>query len=374
MKVHGSPFPDPDQLLLLQAASLEGTKAIAAWAAWQASYNLADPLDNGSFRTLPLLYRQLSRILPEEPLLGKLKFAYHQSWYRNQKLLHRGAEVLKLLNDNQIDTIVLKGAALSIMYYEDLGIRPMADLDVMVRPEDARKALALLQQEGWIADDSHHIEYNLRYGRAMGFRDSSGSEFDLHWHPFFELHSGGAKEFWDKAVPLQLLGVNTLALDPAAALLHVMVHGLRWNPEPPIRWIPDSLAILGSGKEIDWQRLLELTQKFRVILQVRTAVDYLRAHFDARFPQEFLTALETIPAGFVERYVFREHLKQGAESLPEEFYPRLHYLFGVYLRQSERKGMLPNLAGFSSFILFRTSGKNRAAILWYYLRRALRKN
>jgi len=196
-----SPWPDPRQLLLLKAALLTGDQAARAWEQWKASFRFEDPLDEGSFRILPLLYHNLRVLAPEDPLLPRLKGTWKQAWYRNQKLFHEGAAVLRKLHDQGIRTILLKGAALSLHFYDDIALRPMSDLDILVPASQARQAIAVLTLHGWTAEDPGGLEYNLRYGRSMGFRRPCSAELDLHWHPFFELPDEASEGLWEHAIP-----------------------------------------------------------------------------------------------------------------------------------------------------------------------------
>ncbi|HRZ75856.1 MAG TPA: nucleotidyltransferase family protein [Bacteroidales bacterium] len=369
---YGHPFPDPAQLLLLKAALCEGEEAILAWQAWQQAFDLKDPLDAGSYRTLPLLYRNLSRVLPQEPLLPKLKAAYRQSWYRNQQVLHRGLPALRLLRGAGIEVMLLKGAALGPLWYGDAGVRPMADLDVMVCPADACRALDLLKEAGWTPEEPGAVEYNLRYGRAMGLRDAEGWELDLHWHALFEGLRHEGVDLWRNAAPMELQDLTVKVPEHAMMLVHVMVHGLRWNPEPPIRWIPDSLQVMRAMGAGDWERVTELVRAYRIQLPMLQALGYLKQHFGAEVPEHIHLALSNMSTGYAERALWKAQLRPGAERLPEAFFPRLHYLFGVYMRQSGRSGLLPNLAGFPAFLAYRTRGKSRLQLLAYYAGRAWR--
>ena len=52
-------LPDEGQLLLLDAALGTGDRAAASWAEWEHRYRLDRP-DEGSYRLLPQVYRNLS--------------------------------------------------------------------------------------------------------------------------------------------------------------------------------------------------------------------------------------------------------------------------------------------------------------------------
>ena len=294
-------WPTRRQELLLQAALLRGQKAVEAWNRWKSSADI-DRLDPASHRLLPLLYRNLHAHGIEDPLMDKLKGGYRHTWSRNRLLFRGLAKLLRSLRESRIRTLALKGAPLALLYYRDPGLRPMSDVDVMVPTRDALKAVRFLQALGWKPLGSfREIDIPIRHG--VGFKDSAGRRFDLHWHLLDECcRPGGDDDFWDGAVEIQIDGVPTLTLNAADHLLHLCAHGVRWEKIPAIRWIADALAIMNvSAPEIDWIRLAAQAEKHRLILPVREGLSYLREKFDAPVPREILQALRDLPVSNMER-------------------------------------------------------------------------
>ena len=127
-------WPTKQQELLLRAALLENKDAIKAWHEWQSISDI-DNLDSGSFRLLPLVYRNLSKFGLNGAVKNKLKGMYRLTWYSNHMLFSKIAVLLASFRDAGLPTIILKGAALTISCYKDYGARPMADFDFLVKTE-----------------------------------------------------------------------------------------------------------------------------------------------------------------------------------------------------------------------------------------------
>ena len=144
----GASWPTPDQELLLRAALLEGDEAMQAWLDWRSGVEF-DLLGRPSRRLLPLLYRNLRSLGVQDPLMSKLKRAYQSTWYRNQIRFRDMGKVLSSFHEVGIQTMVLKGVALALLHYEDPGLRPMGDGDVLVLTEQAPEAVELLASLGW---------------------------------------------------------------------------------------------------------------------------------------------------------------------------------------------------------------------------------
>ncbi|NHZ85957.1 MAG: hypothetical protein GWP19_08760, partial [Planctomycetia bacterium] len=137
-------YPTIKQELLLKAALLDGYSALEAWKELKIKLNI-DQLDRGSFRLLPLLNRNLKNLGVDDKIMNEFKAVHRSSWYNNQILFHLTAKLLDLFHKNNIKTMVIKGAAVAIKYYQDIGLRPINDFDVLVKPDQALHAIHLLQ-------------------------------------------------------------------------------------------------------------------------------------------------------------------------------------------------------------------------------------
>jgi hypothetical protein len=302
-------WPTAQEEMLLAAALRPEAEALAAWEDWQAIVGL-ERADVGSRRLLPQVYRRLREFGVAEPGLAPLKSVYRHEWYRTQVLLHHAAMLLRAFQTAEIETLLLKGAALVARSYQDAGLRPMNDFDVLVPTERAMDAMELLAQWGWRCTVRAPRRYVPAH-QGLAFKDESGREVDLHWHVLWECCAPGADdEFWKGAIPASLGGAPTLVLNDADQLLHVCVHGLAWNEISPIRWVVDAMSIVNAGlAESDWRRLVVQAHRLGLTLQVRGALHYLHARWDAPVPASALEALERTPVSRVERLVYQERLR-----------------------------------------------------------------
>ena len=145
-------WPTECQRLLLQTALLPRPGALAAWREWRSRYDFFDhPHGDGAFKLYPLVYKRLVAEDVDEPLLPRMKGIYRYWWSSNQRLFAMAAKLLEELHRAGVNTLVLKGAAVSPLYYKDIGARPMSDVDVLVTLDQVERALGCLQQAGWRA-------------------------------------------------------------------------------------------------------------------------------------------------------------------------------------------------------------------------------
>jgi len=87
----------------------------------------------------PLLYQSLEKIeaetdIPDEVLL-KLRKIYLVSALRNLRLYQQLSKILSALQKAEIPVIVLKGACLAEKVYCNIALRPMVDIDLLVRKD-----------------------------------------------------------------------------------------------------------------------------------------------------------------------------------------------------------------------------------------------
>ena len=364
--------PTADQLLLLQAALFDGDDALAAWRAWSARADI-DRLDHGSNRMLPLVSHNLDRLGVNDPLSARLRGYRRQTWYKNQIWLSEMSRILADFARPGLQTLVLKGTALVLLYYPDCGLRPMTDLDVLVRRDQARAAMLLLAELGWKANDadmerrvrsasrtndahananlatarmtSAALERRVRQGHATDFVNSARLQLDLHWYVLSENRGPDADEdFWNDAVPVQLGNFTTKALNPTDTLLHVCVHGARWSTMPPMRWVADAMMIIRVARDrIEWPRLLRLARNRRLSLPLGRALGYLIENMRAPIPPAVVNELRDMPTTWSERMEYRMFSRPRKTG---EHYSALPVLWFVHRRLDNAR------SGFHSALTF----------------------
>lgn len=289
--------PSPHQRLLLEACLGKGATAVRAWSEWCEAVDIEhSEVDGGSFRLLPLAYRNLVRQSCEHPLMPRLKGLFRKSWFENQIQLRAASAAVGRLDDAGIPSLMLKGIALALSCYEDPGERPMEDFDLLVPARHARAALDVLVGNGWKTEYSDGLQVTdaiiaVRHGQ--NFSGPGGEKLDLHWHVLQECVALDADEpFWEEAVPLVIGGRQTRMLSTEDQVLHVCAHGVEWNAVPPVRWVADVVTLLRSaGHGFLWDRLVTQSRRCRLAFRVGTALKLLKEQQWVEVPEEVLREL-----------------------------------------------------------------------------------
>ena len=340
---------------MLRAALSKDQTTLRAWEKWKSIADI-DRIDAGSYRLLPLVYTSLKRWDHSDSLMPTLKGIYRRTWYQNQMLFYRSVGVLRAFHDAGISTVVLKGAALAVLYYKDIGARPMNDFDILVPTERALTALDVLREIGLSPKKGPTDKLtppNLYRIHGFGFINGNGLEIDLHWHVLKgSLDPNADVDFWESPGEINVSGIQTLALNPTDQLLHVCGDGERWDRViPPIRWVADAMAVVNTSyADIDWDRLVEQVQKHRLRPSLSYTLRYLCERFDAPIPREVFDRLKRIPVTIMERidYGHRMIRMESTYKLPLLASIRLH--LSCYSRITDDLAFPNRLLGFPRYL------------------------
>lgn len=342
----GGCWPNPEQELLLRAALLSGPEAIDAWERWSARVPDIGSLDSGSMRTLPILSANLKKLGVSHPRMAIIRGTYRKAWYQNRLLLHDLERVLSALRVAGVQTMVLKGAALATTVYQDIALRPMNDVDVLVHPDDVGTAIKVLALTGFqpFRPEDSISEERLANRWAAVFLGPRGQMVDLHWHVISDgCEPRADDEFWAGSVPVRIGQEWTLGLNPSDQLFHTCAHGVRWNPVPPFRWVADALLII-STSGVDWERLVATASRLRLTLRLRHAIDYLDRIAPGHIPSEARAHLANQQ---VEPW---QHHEFCLEASPPNELKRLTLQWYRYRRLSPASSSIRRLASFPTYL------------------------
>lgn len=99
-------------------------------------------------------------------LYAKWRNAVLSSAMRNEKLMRAQDKLLSLMANTGIPCIILKGSSLSVNYPKS-EMRPLGDIDMLIRPEDVEKARSLLRENGFNDPETNHPFHIDFYGNGI---------------------------------------------------------------------------------------------------------------------------------------------------------------------------------------------------------------
>ncbi len=177
-----------------------------------------------------VLYKQVKaagakeRVPPE--LWTLLQETYLDNAGRSLRRQHQVARILQMFRDADIPVIALKGAHLGAVVYDDPALRPMQDLDVLVKPEDLSHAEDLLCERGYTlyGDREEYEQEHFHYHYHLP--DPAELPVELHWHllPPEVSSQLNLADLWQRAQPARLAGIESWVLAPEDVLVYLCLH------------------------------------------------------------------------------------------------------------------------------------------------------
>ncbi len=251
---------DIDYVYSAMCRVLSGRKGEVDWGRfspdeWRSLARMSQPDAEG---VGPLLYWHFKDgTWPEEmPLVVRehLTKSYYNTLAQNTLMYKELARILETFAAEEIPVIVLKGAALAATVYEDIGLRPMGDLDLLVRPEDLRRA--------WKAMSALNYQV-LAANTEVVLRNFDGPEIgvDLHWCIVSGYETRSAEIDWfavdlvDFEVPFS--EVNGVMLEPSVHLAYLISHTV---DQELLRAFYD-IHTLSSMREIQTEEIQSIVEK-----------------------------------------------------------------------------------------------------------------
>ena len=292
-------MPDHTEELLLRLLALP-------WASfWPATAPLAEAEASAVARLAlaqglgPLLYGRLrgQNTLPPA-VMAELRRAYYANAVRSARLWHALETAIRALAQAGIPTLLLKGAALVPLVYHNPALRPMGDLDLLVRPADADAALAALAGLGYRPQQHEPAPGSIRTyeNEIMLGREGAPALLELHWglfdSPYYQSHLP-IEWFWQTARPVCIGDVVAQVLGPEAQILHLCGHLLlhHGGKARPL-WLHDIAEVVARYREeIDWPTLLEQACACDLLMPLQQVLPRIACGWQAPIPAAVLENL-----------------------------------------------------------------------------------
>lgn len=240
------------------------------------------------------------------PYLQLLLRQFQTNFSVNMAIRQEFSSVLAGFNEEVVPHILLKGIALAEYCYPTIALRPMTDVDILVKKSDLFTIDHRLTGCGYESVDSD-VQTAIRnpdgYLASLEYHKKGGTThpiLHLHWHlvntsvpasmfsPYVNI-----ERFWEKSVPVHWVGTETRILAPEHLLIYLCEHALRINHS--------------------FNRLILVYDIYQVLMRYQGQLDW---HFIAGESREFhLSDLVFFGLTIVTRY--------AGPIVPEDFLDRI---------------------------------------------------
>ena len=250
----------------------------------------------------PLLYWHLSkspawwRGIPKSAC-DRLSALYHHNVRRNGMLLHELDSLLAMMQDADIPVMLMKELHLLQAIYPEPGLRPLGDLDLLVRREDFERAKFLLQEAGY-QPDLHHNPFKDRYGFGYHLINrEKGVWIDLQWNlcqrEWTGANDGPGKfrppiqKIWERA----LVDGRVWKKSWEDLLFHLCVHAEGHGLGELIQFCDIAAVVQRCGRGLDWNDLIETTRAASMEASLYCTLHLINKIWSVAIPAEVLKQL-----------------------------------------------------------------------------------
>ena len=232
----------------------------------------------------------------------------HLGYQRNQaKIIKEAQFISEHLQQNKLSAIALQGLSL-IQNYNPPGIRPMGDMDILVKPEDRDRVVSLLQDIGYQVPNPVYPN-NLIKNRLW---------LDVHTH-ILNIDRIRSRRYvfpmdlsalWDRAHPLFKSSTGILNPEPIDNFVLLSLHALKHSYSRTI-WLVDLYESLqGIVSQADgWNRLIKRARYWQQERIVSYGLTVLEGILGVTTPEWVKKKIKFKQLGPIEKYLLRLRIK-----------------------------------------------------------------
>jgi len=307
---------------------------------------------------IPLLYKCLmehcSKANIPASIMWRLKEAYLHTAKRNKHLYQELSQILFILKNNNIPVIVLKGAYLAEIIYANIALRPMYDIDLLVRKRDLPMVERELLKRGYGPLDRHPIEEQYKRKRHLIPFVKNRVRTEIHWTivPVNNTFQIDLDEMWERARPILIGDIEVLGLSPEDLILQLCLNTIKKTIKKRFRGRLYTLhdiseTIQYHKAEIKWELILHRAFKWHCKNSTYMALHLARGLLAAAVPDEVLDGMKVSPKIESLTKQVHNHFFSDDNSLPKRSifdfkmgdFPRdkMRYLFFLVKKVAKQK-------------------------------------
>lgn len=304
---------------------------LARSISWGTVYRLS--LHHG---VASLLYRNFKRLkldIPHETI-QKFKTTYWATLARNISLQNELEKILNGTTEQGAEAIVLKGIPLCRCLYHDLGLRPSADIDLLIRFGDLVRLCPSFRSMGYLPTGDNLQELLRGNWFKAGFLKNSGFpvSLEIHWNWAQPTRARPNMDLaWGRSQIIRLDGLPVCMLSPEDTLLYLCTHLSYHSFELRLIWMCDIHEIIcQKGSTLDWAYICSEARRQRLQTSLFLSLNYLRGVFGTDIPTQVLKRIRISKPRGAYLNAFLDPDTLGYFRYPREFWkPELFRLFLV---------------------------------------------
>ncbi len=255
----------------------------------------------------PMIYGVLEQVGTSIP--RDVHEMWQQSYYltvtANAYHVQNLSQLLEALANLDTPILLLKGAALAEILYDNITQRPMGDADLVIPAHKLPACEGALLGLGFVPSAVELTPgMDVAYHNELSFspREPFHIYVELHWHlldiPYYLLKVP-MDWFWENTETVEIAAHPVQVLTPEANLLYLPAHLALHHRFHGLRWFVDLAMLVHKYHEtLDWDTVIGKAQEFELLLVLRETLDRLHGYWPSlplEEPRQRLRALNPTP-------------------------------------------------------------------------------
>lgn len=266
----------------------------------------------------PLLYPLISNLEKSYSVICPVRDHIYQRYIavaaRNTLAFHDTEILVNKLCEDAIDIAGLKGIYLLEHVYGNIGVRAMADIDVLVKKENLAQSYELMRELGYqptayFSFDDQNID--VKHIPPLQ-KDRNSPVVELHWtileedEPF----TIDPQAIWERVKPVKVSSSDVFTLGLEDLILHLCIHlTYQHYLSLGLRGLMDiAMVIHKFQNEIDWQNLVAISHSWESQKVTALTLKLVETQLNIPIPEDVYPNL--LPEG-LDQKIFenaRDHL------------------------------------------------------------------
>jgi hypothetical protein len=265
----------------------------------------------------PLIYHNLKNIagIPQR-VMDQLKREYYGNMARNMYLYAELRRILYRFGEKGLDVIVLKGTALAPSVYGDIALRPMGDIDLLVRKEDlpyAERIMSTLNYSTYMNGNSQEWYSHHHFHLPPYIAPDKSMVVEIHHNIIGRPFHIDIGKWWERARKWRIANCDMLIPSAEDMVVHLCVHLFNHGYNKfLLRGLCDiSETIRYYGDGLNWIRFQDEVSRYGINKPVYSILYLVNKLYgvDSKL-SEFLksteSAIDSRVVSAIERQIFAE--------------------------------------------------------------------
>ncbi len=315
------------------------------------------------------------KLIPEN-IAKQLENSYYKNLSRNILIYKCFFEFLDEFIKNDIKPIALKGIFLAENIYNDIGVRQMTDIDLLIKPSQIELSRDIMFGLGYYYLDrvkSKHITmHTVSSHLPQLFKD--GVRVELHYKLDGDFVGIVEKmdDYWQNSIPISINNYNLLSLSIIDLINYLTIHLDKHFQLGKLQfyYYTDIIAILEFYKnDINWKQLDSTCEKIESKTNVYKQLFLINKFFNYPIPELILNQTKNY-CSINDEELFVVYLKRDIQKrynyIRTNNFDNLKNVKGV---KGKIKYIVNDIFPPTAYMISRYRIKNKNFIVFYYLYR-----